>query len=79
MADNPSPPSLPGRTSPLRKISPTAEGVGISLEFVNDIIERVEDLILVAQSQKPIPGNNVQINYTPFGAVINAITQNVVT
>lgn len=79
MAENPSPPSLPGKTSPLRKIYPTAEGVGISAEFVNDIIDRIEDLVLVAQSQKPIPGNNIQITYTPFGAVINAITQNAVT
>lgn len=74
MEENPSPPSLPGQTQPLRTIRPTAQGVGISVEYVNSIIERIEDLVLVAQSQKPIAGNNVTINYTSRGAVVNAIS-----
>lgn len=75
MAENPSPPKLPGNTQPLRTIRPTPEGVGISAEYINSIIERIEDLVLVAQSQKPVAGNNVTINFTAQGAVINAVTQ----
>lgn len=75
MAENPSPPKLPGQTQPLRTIRPTPEGVGISAEYMNSIIERIEDLVLVAQSQKPIAGNNITVNFTAQGAVINAVTQ----
>lgn len=75
MAQNPSPPKLPGNTQPLRTIRPTPEGVGISAEYINSIIERIEDLVLVAQSQKPVAGNNVTVNFTAQGAVINAVTQ----
>jgi hypothetical protein len=75
MAENPSPPKLPGNTQPLRTIRPTPEGVGISAEYINSIIERIEDLVLVAQSQKPVAGNNVTVNFTAQGAVINAVTQ----
>lgn len=75
MAENPSPPRLPGNTQPLRTIRPTPEGVGISAEYINSIIERIEDLVLVAQSQKPVAGNNVTVNFTSQGAVINAVTQ----
>lgn len=75
MAENPSPPRLPGNSQPLRPIRPTPDGVGISAEYINSIIERIEDLVLVAQSQKPIAGNNIQINFTAQGAVINAVTQ----
>jgi hypothetical protein len=75
MAENPSPPKLPGNTQPLRTIRPTPEGVGISAEYINSIIERIEDLVLVAQSQKPVAGNNVTVNFTSQGAVINAVTQ----
>jgi hypothetical protein len=75
MAENPSPPKLPGNTQPLRTIRPTPEGVGISAEYINSIIERIEDLVLIAQSQKPIAGNNVTVNFTAQGAVINAVTQ----
>jgi len=71
MAANPSPAILPGSTKPLGVLRPTAQGVGISAEYVNDIIERIEDLVLIAQSQKPIAGNNVTVNYTSQGAVIN--------
>lgn len=58
-------------TAPLRQVRPGARGVGISVEFVNDIIERIEDLVRIAQEQKPIAGEGIQINYTPDGAVIN--------
>lgn len=75
MAENPSPPKLPGNTQPLRTIRPTPEGVGISAEYINSIIERIEDLVLVAQSQKPVAGNNITVNFTAQGAVINAVTQ----
>lgn len=75
MAENPSPSKLPGNTQPLRTIRPTPEGVGISAEYINSIIERIEDLVLVAQSQKPVAGNNITVNFTAQGAVINAVTQ----
>lgn len=60
---------------PLRIVRPDANGVGISVEFVNDIITRIEELVLIAQRQKPIAGENVTIQYTNNGAVINAVTQ----
>lgn len=62
------------RTSPLRPLRETPAGVALSAEFFNDIINRIEDLVLQAQLQKPIAGNNVQIDYTGNGAVINAVT-----
>jgi hypothetical protein len=69
-------PLLPQATSkPLRKINPTPSGVGIGAEYINSIIARIEDLVLTAQLQKPVAGNNIQINYTDKGAVINAITE----
>jgi len=71
MAENPSPPKLPGKSQPLRTIRATPDGVGISADYINSIIDRIEDLVLVAQSQKPIAGNNIQINFTAQGAVIN--------
>jgi len=61
------------RTSPLKFVNPPAEGVGISVEYVNDIIERIEDLVRTAEEQRPIAGNNIQINYTAEGAVINSL------
>jgi hypothetical protein len=75
MAENPSPPKLPGKSQPLRTIRITPGGVGISSDYINSIIDRIEDLVQVAQSQKPIAGNNIQINFTAQGAVINAVTQ----
>lgn len=60
---------------PLRPIKAGADGVGIGVEFVNDIIQRIEDLVIVAQRQKPIAGENIRIEYTNNGAVINAVTQ----
>jgi hypothetical protein len=75
MAENPSPPKLPGKSQPLRTIRETPNGVGISSDYINSIIDRIEDLVQVAQSQKPIAGNNIQINFTAQGAVINAVTQ----
>ena len=59
------------KTKELRPINPTPEGVGISAEYINDIIDRIEDLVQVAESQRPIAGNNITIFYTSTGAVIN--------
>ena len=53
----------------------TPNGVGISAEYMNTIIERIEDLYLLAESQKPVAGNFIKINYLPTGAVINVVTQ----
>lgn len=61
------------KTQPLRLLNPPADGVGITAEYVNDIIERIEDLVRTAEEQRPIAGNNIQINYTPEGAVINSL------
>jgi hypothetical protein len=55
------------KTKELRPINPTPEGVGI-----NDIINRIEDLVQVAESQKPIAGEGININYTATGAVISS-------
>jgi hypothetical protein len=60
------------KTKELRFINPTPEGVGISAEYINSIIERIEDLVQVAESQKPIAGDNVTIAYTASGAVISS-------
>ncbi len=60
---------------PLRKLNPTPSGVGIGAEYINDIISRIEQLVQVAQLQKPIAGNNITINYTAEGAVINAVVE----
>lgn len=66
-------PLLPQTASrPLRFVTPPASGVGITAEYINDIIDRIEHLVQVAQVQKPIAGNNITINYTAQGAVINA-------
>jgi hypothetical protein len=61
------------KTKKLRPINPSPQGVGISAEYINSIIERIEDLIENAERQKPIPGNNITIQYTPLGVVINAV------
>ena len=60
------------KTKELRPINPTPEGVGISAEYINSIIDRIEDLVQVAQTQKPIAGNNITIQYTSVGAVISS-------
>ena len=60
------------KTKELRPINPTPEGVGISAEYINDIINRIEDLVQVAESQKPIAGEGININYTATGAVISS-------
>lgn len=75
MAENPSPPKLSGKSQPLRTIRIAPNGVGISVEYINNIIDRIEDLVLIAQSQKPVAGNNITVNFTSQGAVINAVTQ----
>jgi len=59
------------KTRRLRAINPSPKGVGISAEYINDIINRIEDLVQVAESQKPIAGDGIQIEYTADGAVIN--------
>jgi hypothetical protein len=74
MAENPSLNEPPGKTQPLRPIRPLPNGVGISVEFMNDIINRVEDLVLIAQSQKPVAGNYIDIQYLGNGSVINVVT-----
>ena len=61
------------KTKELRPINPTPQGVGISAEYINSIIERIEDLVQVAESQKPIAGDNISISYTSAGAVINLV------
>jgi hypothetical protein len=71
MAENPSPPKLPGKSQPLRTIRPTPDGVGISVDYINSIINRIEDLVQVAESQKPLAGDNIAISYTSTGAVIS--------
>jgi hypothetical protein len=60
------------KTKELRPINPTPEGVGISAEYINSIIERIEDLVQVAESQKPIAGEGIAIQYTARGAVISS-------
>ena len=60
------------KTNPLRPIRATADGVGISVEYINEVITRIEDLVETAQRQKPIPGNNIEVNFTSDGAVIKA-------
>jgi hypothetical protein len=61
------------KTKPLRPIQATADGIGISVEYMNEIINRIEDLVETANAQKPVAGNNVQISYLNTGAVINAV------
>jgi hypothetical protein len=63
------------KTKPLRIIPESPAGVGISAEFMNSIINRIEDLVLQAEFNKPIAGNNVQITYTNNGAIINVVTK----
>jgi hypothetical protein len=61
------------KTKPLRPIQATADGIGISVEYMNEIINRIEDLVETANAQKPVAGNNVKISYLNTGAVINAV------
>jgi len=61
------------KTKPLRPIQATADGVGISVEYMNELINRIEDLVETANAQKPVAGNNVKISYLNTGAVINAV------
>jgi hypothetical protein len=62
------------KTKPLRIIPESPSGVGISSEYINSIISRIEDLVKTAEEQKPIAGDNINIDYTSRGAVINAVT-----
>lgn len=61
------------KTKELRPINPTPQGVGISAEYINSIIERIEELAENAERQKPLAGNNITIQYTPLGVVISAV------
>lgn len=63
------------RTKRLNIINATPDGVGLSLNVMNQIIDRIEDLVLEAELNKPLAGTNIQIDYTSSGAVINAVTQ----
>jgi hypothetical protein len=60
------------KTKELRPINPTPEGVGISADYINSIIDRIEDLVQVAESQKPIAGEGIAIQYTAKGVVISS-------
>jgi hypothetical protein len=62
------------KTKPLRIIPESPAGVGISSEYINSIINRIEDLVRTAEEQRPIAGDNIEIAYTSKGAVINAVT-----
>lgn len=62
------------KTKPLRIVPESPAGVGISSEYINSIISRIEDLVKTAEEQKPIAGDNINIDYTSRGAVINAVT-----
>jgi len=59
------------KTKPLRIIPESPAGVGISAEFMNSIIDRVEDLIQQVELNRPIAGEGIQISYTPRGAIIS--------
>lgn len=62
------------KTKRIDVINAGPEGVGLSVDFMNSIIDRVEDLVKTAEEQKPIAGDNINIDYTSRGAVINAVT-----
>ena len=62
------------KTKPLQIIPESPAGVGISSEYINSIINRIEDLVRTADEQRPIAGDNIDISYTSNGAVINAVT-----
>ena len=51
------------KTKPLRIIPQSPVGVGISSEYINSIISRIEDLVKTAEEQKPIAGDNINIDY----------------
>ena len=59
------------KTSPLRTIKSSSDGYAISLSVINQIIDRIEDLVDQAEKQRLIAGSNIQISYTSEGAVIN--------
>jgi hypothetical protein len=62
------------KTKPMLIIPESPAGVGISSEYINSIINRIEDLVRTAEEQRPIAGDNIDISYTSKGAVINAVT-----
>lgn len=58
-------------TSRLRTIRSSTDGYAMSLSVINQLIDRIEDLIDQAEKQRPLAGSNIQISYTSEGAVIN--------
>jgi hypothetical protein len=59
------------KTKKLNVINSGPEGVGLSVDFMNSIIDRVEDLIQQVELNRPIAGEGIQISYTPRGAIIS--------
>lgn len=59
------------KTKKLDVINAAPEGVGLSVDFMNCIIDRVEDLIQQVELNRPIAGEGIQISYTPKGAIIS--------
>ena len=59
------------KTKKLEVINAGPEGVGLSVDFMNSIINRVEDLIQQVELNRPIAGEGIQISYTAKGAIIS--------
>lgn len=59
------------KTKKLEVINAGPEGVGLSVDFMNSIINRVEDLIQQVELNRPIAGEGIQISYTQKGAIIS--------
>lgn len=59
------------KTKPLRPIRETPEGVGISVEFMNDIIDRIEDLVSQAEQNRIIAGSGISVSKTVNGSLIS--------
>ena len=59
------------KTSTLRPIKSSTDGYAMSLSVMNQIIERIEDLVEQAESQRPIAGDGISISYTKDGSIIN--------
>ena len=59
------------KTKKLEVINAGPEGVGLSVDFMNSIINRVEDLIQQVELNRPIAGEGIQISYTTKGAIIS--------
>jgi hypothetical protein len=57
--------------SPLRPIKSSSDGYAMSINVINQIIERIEYLIQTAESQKPIAGDGIRVEFTPKGAIVS--------